>query len=131
LKSYLAGLKNVEDILICPMIDARRMEVYTSLYNINGKQIEPVSAKIITNRSFENYFVNHSILFCGNGSSKCKTVITHPNAFFNGPFKTSARYMFRLAEEKYKKNEFEDVTYFEPFYLKDFIATVPANKIIK
>ncbi|MDD4144031.1 MAG: tRNA (adenosine(37)-N6)-threonylcarbamoyltransferase complex dimerization subunit type 1 TsaB [Prolixibacteraceae bacterium] len=119
------------DLLYCPMIDARRMEVYTSLYNQKGEKLEAVSAKIINNSSFKDYLDRYPVLFFGNGSVKCQSLITHPNALFRGPLKTSARYMLNLAEEKFKLNEFEDVAYFEPFYLKDFIATIPGNKVIK
>jgi tRNA threonylcarbamoyladenosine biosynthesis protein TsaB len=128
---YISDIKIEGDLLFCPMIDARRMEVYTALYNRKGEKLEPVSAKIINNSSFKEYLESHNILFFGNGSLKCQPLITHPNALFRGPLKTSARYMLKLAEEKFKFNEFEDVAYFEPFYLKDFIATVPVNKVIK
>lgn len=128
---YFADIRDEGELLFCPMTDARRMEVYTALYNRKGQKLEPVSAKIINNSSFKDYLDSHKILFFGNGSLKCQPLITHPNALFRGPLKTSARYMLKLAEEKFKLNEFEDVAYFEPFYLKDFIATVPVNKVIK
>ena len=120
-----------ESVLLCPMLDARRMEVYTSVYNASGKQIEPITAKIIEEKSFISFLENNKMLFFGNGSEKCKSKIQHVNAVFQGPLKASARFMILLAEKKYKKKEFEDVAYFEPFYLKDFIATIPKNKIIK
>ncbi len=123
--------KNNETTLICPMIDARRMEVYTALYNSFGEQVKPVIAQIIDEHSFANELKNHKILFSGNGAAKCEKHITSPNALFNGPFKTSARFMLFLSEKKYNKKEFEDVAYFEPFYLKDFVATVPKNKVLK
>ena len=120
---------NNEKVLICPMIDARRMEVYTALYNSNGETILPVSAEIIDENSFAEHLNNHKILFFGNGAEKCRTKITHPNAVFAGPGKTSARFMQKLSEKKYNLQQFEDVAYFEPFYLKDFVATIPKNKI--
>lgn len=124
-------LTNTDNALFCPMIDARRMEVYTALFNVKGEKIEPVSAKIIDENSFTEYLKHHSVVFFGNGAEKCKPALTHPNALFSGPLKASARFMIKLAEEKYNKNEFEDVAYFEPFYLKNFIATVPKNKVIQ
>lgn len=127
------GIENddTENQLFCPMIDARRMEVYTALYNLNGEQLEPVSAKIIDENSFSEKLEESKIAFFGNGAAKCKKALTHPNALFAGPLKASARFMINLAEEKHNKQEFENVAYFEPFYLKNFIATVPKNKIIE
>jgi tRNA threonylcarbamoyladenosine biosynthesis protein TsaB len=113
------------------MIDARRMEVYTALFNASGEKVEPVSAKIIDEKSFREHLNQHPVLFFGNGAEKCKPALTHYNAVFSGPLKASARFMIKIAEEKYNNNEFEDVAYFEPFYLKNFIATVPKNKVIE
>lgn len=118
------------DALFCPMIDARRMEVYTAMYNASGELIMPVCAKIIDEHSFASLLDKHQILFFGNGASKCKNALTHPNAVFAGPQKASARFMIPIAEEKHMNNDRENVAYFEPFYLKDFIATVPGKKII-
>ncbi|MEN8116810.1 MAG: tRNA (adenosine(37)-N6)-threonylcarbamoyltransferase complex dimerization subunit type 1 TsaB [Bacteroidota bacterium] len=122
---------SADNFLFCPMIDARRMEVYTALYNTKGKSILPVTAEIIDENSFSDHLKNNKILFFGNGAKKCKDSITNRNALFKGPLKTSARFMQNLSETKYNKKEFEDVAYFEPFYLKDFIATIPKNKILK
>lgn len=119
------------NVLICPMIDARRMEVYTALYNKTGDIIQPVSAEIIDENSFTDFLKQNKILFFGNGAEKCKAQLTHPNAVFKGPSMTSARFMQILAEEKHNKKEFEDIAYFEPFYLKNFVATIPKNKILK
>ncbi len=116
------------NVLVCPMIDARRMEVYTALYNAEGETILPVSAEIIDEQSFDNYLDEAKILFFGNGAEKCRSKITHANAVFAGPEQTSARFMQRLSEIKYNKRQFENVAYFEPFYLKDFVATIPKNK---
>ena len=120
-----------DNILFCPMIDARRMEVYTALYNSHGENIKPVSAEIIDENSFSSFLKDHQIQFFGNGAAKCKSLLIHSNALFDGPSKTSARFMQNLAERKYNNNEFENVAYFEPFYLKDFVATIPKNKILK
>ncbi|MBW6535846.1 MAG: tRNA (adenosine(37)-N6)-threonylcarbamoyltransferase complex dimerization subunit type 1 TsaB [Mariniphaga sp.] len=129
-EDFIQGIENTENALFCPMIDARRMEVYTALFNAKGDKIKPVSAKIIDEYSFSEYLNQHPVLFFGNGAQKCKEALTHPNALFSGPLKASARFMIKLAEEKYNNNDFEDVAYFEPFYLKNFIATVPKNKVI-
>jgi tRNA threonylcarbamoyladenosine biosynthesis protein TsaB len=112
------------------MIDARRMEVYTALYNLQGEELEPVSAKIIDENFLSELLENHKILFFGNGAEKCKSIIKHKNAFFNGPMITSAQFMHSISEEKFKNKEFENVAYFEPFYLKNFVATIPRNKIM-
>jgi tRNA threonylcarbamoyladenosine biosynthesis protein TsaB len=109
----------------CPMIDARRMEVFTAMYDTKGKQVEPVSAKIIDEKSFSGWLDKYQILFFGNGSAKCKNALVHPNALFDGPEKASARFMINYTEKKYNCNQWENVAYFEPFYLKEFIATVP------
>ncbi|MCK5729497.1 MAG: tRNA (adenosine(37)-N6)-threonylcarbamoyltransferase complex dimerization subunit type 1 TsaB [Draconibacterium sp.] len=125
-----AALNYSENVLFCPMIDARRMEVYTALYNKKGEEIKPVSAEIIEEDFLNEYLEDNKILFFGNGAEKCKTKITDPNAIFDGPRKTSAQFMQKLTEEKYNKMEFENVAYFEPFYLKNFVATIPKNKIL-
>jgi len=118
-----------EKTLFCPMIDARRLEVFTSVYNFRGEQLKPVSAEIISAESFSEELAGHRICFFGNGAKKCRSVITHPNSVFAGPEKTSARFIAPVAEEYFKAGKFEDVAYFEPYYLKDFVATVPKNKI--
>ncbi len=116
-------------VLFCPMIDARRMEVYTALYNSKGEEIRPVSAEIIDENFLSDLFETHKIMFFGNGAKKCKSHIKHKNAVFEGPLATSAEYMQIISEEKFNKKQFEDVAYFEPFYLKNFVATIPRNKV--
>jgi len=108
--------------LLCPMIDARRMEVYTALYDKDGRQLEKISAEIITEQSFASWLDEHPIYFFGNGADKCRLTITHPNAHFPENFTHSARFMISPALQSYTRKQFEDVAYFEPFYLKDFIA---------
>jgi tRNA threonylcarbamoyladenosine biosynthesis protein TsaB len=120
-----------DGVILCPMIDARRMEVYTSVYNLEGTRLEPVSAKIVEENTYSEILRQNTVLFFGNGAQKCKSKITQPNALFPNLVKASARFMISLSEDIYNNKEFEDVAYFEPFYLKDFIATVPKNKIIK
>lgn len=120
-----------EELLFCPMIDARRMEVYTALFENGGKPVSEVTAEIIDENAFANHLQTKKILFFGNGAEKCREKLTHENALFKGPEKTTARFMQNLAEIKYNKKEFENVAYFEPFYLKDFVATIPKNKVLK
>jgi len=116
--------------LLCPMLDARRMEVYSAIYTPDNKVFKNVSAEIITPGSYASLLNTHNMLFFGNGSSKCRDIIRHPNAFFLDNIETSARFMIPLAATSYRSGIFEDVAYFEPFYLKDFIPTTPKNKII-
>ena len=113
------------DALLCPMIDARRMEVYSAVYNMELNEVEAVSAKIIDQESFSGLLANRKIYFFGNGSNKCKDAITSHNATFIDGVNPLATDMAVMAHEAYNKKEFADVAYFEPFYLKDFIATKP------
>ncbi len=122
---YLSRFQNFteDDFLLCPMIDARRMEVYTALFNRDLKQIQPTSAAIIDAESFKEVLVQHKIIFFGDGAAKCKVVLgDQPNAVFIDGFLNDAADLTQLAAEKFKLQAFEDVAYFEPFYLKDFIA---------
>lgn len=125
------AIQSAPDLLLCPMIDARRMEVYTALYDRNLKQVEAVSAKVVDSSSFEAYLGKHSVAFFGNGAAKCRTEIDHPNAIFINDIKTSAQFMCSLAQKAYENNQFEDLAYFEPFYLKDFIAGLPKKNILR
>ena len=128
----LASIANSEvdnDVLLCPMIDARRMEVYTSVFDSALNIIEPTTAKIIDEDSFLNLLEEHKVAFFGDGAFKCKDIITHPNAVFLPSIHPLASGMASLSLAAYKAGEFEDVAYFEPFYLKDFVATKPKNKV--
>jgi tRNA threonylcarbamoyladenosine biosynthesis protein TsaB len=110
-------------ILFCPMIDARRMEVYYAIYDLNGNEIRETRAEIIGEDSFSDILAGHTIIFGGDGSLKCREVMkSKKNAVFIDNFEASAQFMISLAEEKYGRQEFEDLAYFEPYYLKDFIA---------
>ena len=120
-----------ESIRLCPMIDARRMEVYTAMFHPSGEIVETISAKIIKEDSYNDILEQNRVVFFGNGSGKCKEVINHPNAIFLEGINTSATHMISLAEIAWQQKIFEDVAYFEPFYLKDFVATIPKNKVIK
>jgi tRNA threonylcarbamoyladenosine biosynthesis protein TsaB len=123
------NLKIPEDYsLLCPMIDARRMEVFDVLLNRELQEIRPVSADIIDNNSFAGYLENNRILFFGSGAEKCKVVLQSETALFLDNIYPSASDMVSLAEEAFAANVFEDVAYFEPFYLKEFVATTPGNK---
>ena len=111
------------DTLFCPMIDARRMEVYAAFYNQEGVIQREISADVIDENSYGEILENHSVYFFGNGAEKCKTTLTHPNArFIDGMFPL-AKNMIVLAEKAYTENKFVDVAYFEPFYLKEFYTT--------
>jgi len=111
-----------DDSLLCPMIDARRMEVYTSLYTRGLEQRMPVTPMVIDSNSFAEQLDSHPIYFFGNGSAKCEEVIRHPNAHFIPNIVPLAKWMSPLAEKAYARAQFEDVAYFEPFYLKEFVA---------
>jgi tRNA threonylcarbamoyladenosine biosynthesis protein TsaB len=111
------------DMLLCPMIDARRMEVYTAVFNSKGENIKPTAAEIIDENSFADLLQDNKILFFGDGAEKCREVLSHnPNAHFLAGFINSATHLTKKAEEKFMAKDFEDVAYFEPYYLKDFIA---------
>ena len=126
----LQNEKNVKRTLLCPMIDARRMEVFTAIYNNNGEELMPVKAVIIDENTFDSWLKDNYVLFFGDGAEKCREIIKHPNAIFTGEFNYSAKNMVQLAEEFYRLKKIEDVAYFEPYYLKDFITTIPRKNIV-
>ncbi len=111
--------------ILCPMIDARRMEVYTALFDSDLKEVKPTSAEIIDANSFTSELAKGKVVFFGDGAAKCKDVIRHPNAVFLEDFNPSARGMIAIAEQKLTDGVLEDVAYFEPYYLKDFVAGKP------
>ena len=113
---------------IVPMIDARRMEVYTAVYSAGGERLTEVEARVIGPDAFAEYLEQGEVLFVGDGALKCQEVITHPNARFREAFPL-ARHMARRAQEGFDAGKFQDVAYFEPFYLKDFIATVSKKNL--
>ncbi|MEG0929972.1 tRNA (adenosine(37)-N6)-threonylcarbamoyltransferase complex dimerization subunit type 1 TsaB [Algoriella sp.] len=106
--------------LIIPMIDARRMEVYTAQFDTNGNQLTDTEAKVIDETSFEE-LKGKKIVFVGDGAEKCQEVLAHLDATFVQIF-PSAKYMCEQAEKRFEEKQFEDVAYFEPYYLKDFVA---------
>ncbi|WP_413667521.1 tRNA (adenosine(37)-N6)-threonylcarbamoyltransferase complex dimerization subunit type 1 TsaB [Mucilaginibacter sp. Mucisp86] len=109
--------------LLCPMIDARRMEVYTALFDASGNRVRETAADIIDENSFADYLLHHKIIFFGDGAEKCKDVLSNnANAMFLDDFANSAIYLTERAAQKFADGNFEDVAYYEPYYLKDFIA---------
>lgn len=112
-----------EDALLCPMIDARRMEVYCALYDRALNEVVQTQALVIDSDSFKEYLDKQPIYFMGNGADKCAETIQHPNAHFIKNIVPRAKNMIPLAEMAMAKEQFEDVAYFEPFYLKEFVAT--------
>ena len=122
----LSGAKDFHAII--PMIDARRMEVYTAVFSPEGKQLTEVEAKIIGPDSFADELAAGPVLFIGDGALKCKDVLSSPNAFFQKADPLAGA-MAPLAEAAWQEKRFEDLAYFEPFYLKDFIATVSRKNL--
>jgi len=118
----LAQVISISEGFVIALLDARRMEVYSSVFNKKNMQLRKVKAEIITTNSFSDYLNKQKVYFLGDGAEKCKQLITHKNAVFIDAKFPSANEMSALSFEKYKKNNIEDVAYFEPFYLKDFIA---------
>ncbi len=130
LKVMANAVLNHNDIgrYLCPMIDARRMEVYTCLYNQHLEEQVPVEAKIIDEKTIDTYKDFNSICFFGDGMPKCKELLsTLPNSQFAENIRPSSRFMGTLAHNKYQAKDFENTAYFEPFYLKDFIAGKKKN----
>ena len=124
----LAHQVKMDDGIIVSMLDARRMEVYSAIYNSNYNQIRETQAQILNETSFNDYLEQGKVYFIGNGVEKTKTLINHTNAIFIEDKLPSANDMSLLADTKYKKNDTEDVAYFEPYYLKDFVALKPKSK---
>jgi tRNA threonylcarbamoyladenosine biosynthesis protein TsaB len=110
---------------VCPMIDARRMEVYAAIFDSRLHELKPTEAVIINEQSFADELNEQQIVFIGNGAAKCKSTIMHPRAVFVDEIRCSAMGLGEFAYQQYRENKFEDVAYFEPFYLKDFIGTIP------
>ena len=122
----LLGEELPEDALLCPMIDARRNEVYATVYDRALNVVKPTAAEIVTEESCADILAGHPVYFFGNGAEKCSKIITHPNAHFTTKFRNPlAKNMMPLAERAVWEERFEDIAYFEPFYLKNFVATKP------
>ncbi len=133
LQSLCSGVISNPEIIkepetwLCPMIDARRMEVYTAIYDTSNLLIREISAEIIDENSFQDILKKRKVLFFGNGSQKCREKIQSPNAVFVDKIICSALNMQSLSYEAFLAKYFVDVAYFEPLYLKDFVAIAPKN----
>ena len=114
-----------DDALLCPMIDARRMEVYAALYDRSLKTVRPVTADCVTADTYRQWLEERPVYFFGNGAEKCMDTIRHPNAHYIDGIEPLARWMQPLAERRLLQEQTEDVAYFEPFYLKDYVAKLP------
>ena len=121
---------NIEDdALLCPMIDARRMEVYNCIYDAQLNEVRETQPEIIDENSFAEILKEKKIYFFGNGAEKCKPFITHENAIFVSEVYPLATSMIKLADESFESEDFADVAYFEPFYLKAAHVTMPKNQL--
>ena len=114
-----------DDALLCPMIDARRMEVYAAIYDRALNPVKGISADVIDEESYKDILDKHPVYFFGNGAEKCKAKLTHPNAHFLDNINPLAANVFPLAEKAIALQDFKDVAYFEPSYLKEFVAGTP------
>lgn len=121
----LLGEKIPEGALLCPMLDARRMEVYAAVYDRALKPVRDVQADVVTADTYKEWLDRGPVCFFGNGAAKCMEVINHPNALLIEAVEPLAKWMQPLAERRFLNEQFEDVAYFEPFYLKDFVAKMP------
>ena len=122
-----AGILTVDkwdDAVLCPMVDARRMEVYTRLYNTMGAPLSEVSAEVVDEQTFADVRRDKQLVIFGNGASKCREVLSDATYIDVAP---SARGLARLAEQRLQAGQIEDIAYFEPFYLKDFVV-IPSKK---
>ena len=118
----LLGKELDDDALLCPMLDARRMEVYAAIYDRALRPVRGIQADIVDSETYKQWLDEHPVYFFGNGASKCMEAINHPNARLIEGIKPLAKNMFPLAEKRIAQEQYEDVAYFTPFYLKDFVA---------
>ncbi len=114
-----------DDALLCPMLDARRMEVYAAVYDRSLRAVRPVGADVVEADTYKEWLDAHPVYFFGNGAKKCMDVVNHPNAHYINGIEPIARWMQPLAERRLLDGKTEDVAYFVPFYLKDFVALKP------
>ena len=114
-----------EDALLCPMIDARRMEVYAGIYDRALKPVREVSADVVDADTYRKWLDERPVYFFGGGAKKCMEAISHPNARYIDGIKPLAKWMQPLAERRLMNDQTENVAYYEPFYLKDFVAKMP------
>ncbi|MCD7964035.1 MAG: tRNA (adenosine(37)-N6)-threonylcarbamoyltransferase complex dimerization subunit type 1 TsaB [Rikenellaceae bacterium] len=127
-KAGIMGIDNLDNSYLCPMIDARRMEVYCQIYDGKDKAITPIEAKIIGTDSFEEFISDKQFVIFGNGASKCRDLLNGPNVRYVDVIH-SASGMVDLSAEAFAQNNFVDTAYFEPFYLKDFVMTTTPKKL--
>ena len=120
---------NEENALLCPMIDARRMEVYSQFFDRALNEVRSISADIVENNTYDDILAQQPVYFFGNGAEKCHEVLTHHNAHIIEGIVPLAKNMYPLAEKRMANEQFEDVAYFVPFYLKDFVAN-DAKKLV-
>lgn len=125
----LAEQVKEEDALIVPMLDARRMEVYAQVLDRALKEVRPIQADIVDADTYREYLDRGTVYFFGNGAAKCMETINHPNARLVKGIEPLAKNMAPLAEKRLVQGQFEDVAYFVPFYLKDFVAKMPKKLI--
>jgi tRNA threonylcarbamoyladenosine biosynthesis protein TsaB len=121
--------RDMPESLLCAMIDARRMEVYTAIYDQSLRKVRDTGADVVTEETYASFLEKQKVCFFGNGAAKCKDVIRSSNAVFIEDVHPLASGMAVLSEQAFEEKRFENVAYFEPYYLKDFIATVAKNKI--
>lgn len=114
-----------DNALLCPMLDARRMEVYAAVYDRALNIVRDIHADIVTADTYRELLDEHPIYFFGNGAAKCMEVINHPNAHLVSGIEPLASNMFPLADKRMREQKFEDVAYFVPFYLKNYVAKMP------
>lgn len=119
-----------DDALLCPMIDARRMEVYAAVYDRALHPVRDVQADVVDADTYRQWLDSRPVFFFGNGAKKCMEVIAHPNAYFIDGIEPLARWMQPLAERRLLQEQTEDVAYFTPFYLKEFVAKVSKNPLV-
>jgi tRNA threonylcarbamoyladenosine biosynthesis protein TsaB len=125
----MKAVENADEALFCPMIDARRMEVYAAFYNSELNLVREIAADIIDKTSYQHILNEQPVYFFGNGADKCKTALSHSNARFLENITPLAENMIALAEKAYTAQQFVDVAYYEPFYLKEFQTTTPKKQI--
>jgi tRNA threonylcarbamoyladenosine biosynthesis protein TsaB len=137
--SMFSGMKYADNelmlktdgLIYCPMLDARRMEVYYCLFDNNGSRLSEISAEIIGENSFSGIPEEKQIIFFGEGAMKCKDVMKRGNSMFYPGFEISAAHMMKPVSEAFLAGRFEDIAYFEPFYLKDFITTTQKKNVLR
>ena len=128
---YLAQSPDLpQNALLCPMIDARRMEVYAGFFSKQLEEVHKTSADIIDPNSYSDLRKNHTLFLFGDGAAKCKNVLEGNEIFIDDNYRISATHMVDLSFKEFENQHFENTAYFEPYYLKDFVATVPRKKII-